>query len=269
MTQDNSAVTVTEPVTTAQPEILHTTVVKTTKKGGSGKCVLIGCIVLLLCCVLTIGGGFLLVNFGGAAIVSSQTEPDPSLVRLSSISEASYELESINYSEDNYIEDTINNEFILKLTEKQFLAWMFNTFSVINDVNTFAVDFEKDNIIFEFNIGNVAEAMNEGADSTNYEGLKEAYGRIEVKVDSTGTKFDVTNVSMGNSIIDALIGPTISGYIEEELNKAFTGENTDPKAIKSFQIFKDQLVITFDTTNLDVEQGERGDIFENNFDLLD
>ncbi len=270
-TQSSSTEVATVKVDTDTNIPTHTNVsknvsVKETKKGGTGKCLLIGCVVLILCCVVTFGGIFALFKFGGAAVLSSQTEPDATLTRLTSITQVEQEFETLEIKTEFLPENPSQEMTSIALSEKQLLAVLFKNFNVKENLNAFGVDMEPDRIKLEANLGVIYANFEPNEQAASFQGLDEMYVSVDISVIASGKEFLVNKVSLGNSILDSLLGDTIATSVETFLNEGFIGNSESDIDIERIDILKDKLVMLVSTTSPAVT-GIEENIDETNLNL--
>lgn len=241
-----TTVTATNPVPPVAPvtPVNPVATAPVQKKGGAGKCILIGCIVVLLCCVITIGGGFALVKFGGAAIVSSQTKPDASLTRFQNANEMTNAVVALD-NDTSYMTDMSDGSVKMQFSEKEFLAFLFKGSNITDNPNAFAVDFEKDNMKLEVNLGSVLKATEPNSE---YKGLEELYASIDLSANSSGKAVSVNKVSVGNQALDSLFGEVLRQSFDQSFNEMLTGSVSEGTSIKSIVIDKDVITITLEST---------------------
>ena len=270
-TQSSSTEVATVKVDTDTNIPTHTNVsknvsVKETKKGGTGKCLLIGCVVLILCCVVTFGGIFALFKFGGAAVLSSQTENDATLTRLTSITQVEQEFETLEIKTEFLPENPSQEMTSIALSEKQLLAVLFKNFNVKENLNAFGVDMEPDRIKLEANLGVIYANFEPNEQAASFQGLDEMYVSVDISVIASGKEFLVNKVSLGNSILDSLLGDTIATSVETFLNEGFIGNSESDIDIERIDILKDKLVMLVSTTSPAVT-GIEENIDETNLNL--
>lgn len=276
--QDNSTSSSSSQVSTpnVEPEnnnaskatVVEKVTVVETKKGGGGKCLLVGCVVLILCCIVTFGGIYALFKFGGAAIVSSQTEPDPTLNRLESIDQVEIEYDSLDIKSEFLPENPSVEMTSIELTEEQLLAILFKNFNVKDNLNSFGVDLEPDRIKLEANLGALYANFEPSDQASSYQGLDEMYASVDISVLASGNEFKVNQVSLGNSLLDSVLGGSIAEYLEKLLNENIVGNVEENISIEKIDILKDKLILLVSTNSpMTTDVNEDGEEMNNYFNF--
>ncbi len=210
------------PVTTVEA----TTVVTEKKGGGGGKCFLIGCCLIISCCVLTICGLGAMVYFGGASVLSSNKAADPTLTRIANQTEAEAAIEKLVTKENTIIDET-TGDVTMSLSEEELLAMVIDGMQLTSTPEKVGVKITTDSLKMEFDLGALVKALNEtNSSSENIEisGLDNIFAGVSLGVGSDGKSIVIKDFSVGNSVIDAILGASFKDSMNQSLKENF--ENT-------------------------------------------